>query len=257
MSNLKKTVIHVYVTKTKSTPNPQGFADFLRGTMALHQLSLDLNFNLLVDFSHHPLDNYIQRMDSEYIGKQTNVLEFFHCIQEIPHFLKILKTCRILYVYTNCFPKKEVTQENKNFIESVLKWKDVINISLEQRLINAPLDYICLHIRLTDEEFIKSNRDLSSLYNKIETKLLPRKNVIVIANNMNVCKHVCDKYGFFYIKSKPSHMGCIYNGDVKDTVLDFSLLTRAKMIVSWCAVGHSGFSKICNQVYDTPIFDIS
>jgi len=44
--------VHKYLTKCATNPQPPGFADFLRGTIALYNFSKKYNYQLFLDGSH-------------------------------------------------------------------------------------------------------------------------------------------------------------------------------------------------------------
>ena len=44
--------VHKYLSNCTTNPQPPGFADFLRGTITLYNLSQQYNYNLYVDNSH-------------------------------------------------------------------------------------------------------------------------------------------------------------------------------------------------------------
>ena len=50
--NQSKICVHKYLTQCSTNPQPPGFADFLRGTIALYIFSKKYNYQLLLDGSH-------------------------------------------------------------------------------------------------------------------------------------------------------------------------------------------------------------
>ena len=60
-----KTVIQVYKicynnVVTDDTQNFHGIGDFFRSTLGLYNLSKIYNFKLIVDFSLHPIQNFLE-----------------------------------------------------------------------------------------------------------------------------------------------------------------------------------------------------
>jgi hypothetical protein len=51
--------VHKYLTACVSNPQPPGFADFLRGTITLYNLSKTYNYKLFID-NHHIIFNYLK-----------------------------------------------------------------------------------------------------------------------------------------------------------------------------------------------------
>ena len=54
-------IIHRYLTKTITNPQPPGFADFLRGTIALYQYSKKYGYDLYIDAFVHPIFKYFNK----------------------------------------------------------------------------------------------------------------------------------------------------------------------------------------------------
>jgi hypothetical protein len=81
---MSKTVIMIWL-KTHSGTNPNGsikaygLGDLLRGTIYLHQMSVRLGFNLVVDLSMHAISNYLivnEHEHAAYVKANVNKLHF-------------------------------------------------------------------------------------------------------------------------------------------------------------------------------------
>ena len=58
--NEYKECIHKYLTKCTNNPQPPGFADFLRGTIALYNMSKEYGYKLYID-GEHPIYKYLKQ----------------------------------------------------------------------------------------------------------------------------------------------------------------------------------------------------
>lgn len=55
----QKFCVHKYLTVCKTNPQPPGFGDFVRGTIAMFNFSQKYNYSLLIDKTH-PLFHYLE-----------------------------------------------------------------------------------------------------------------------------------------------------------------------------------------------------
>jgi len=71
-------LIHRYLPQCKTVQQPPGFADFLKGTAYLYQQTLvglyAPAFELVVDFSHHPMGVFIQPIEEQIQKYQQHVV---------------------------------------------------------------------------------------------------------------------------------------------------------------------------------------
>lgn len=242
-------IIHTYSLKTSTVKQPPGFGDFLRGSIALYQLSKKFPFDLKIDFSNHPLGSYID--GEKYDINSEKIYEYFNT-NPIEFIKKSIFSENSFFVYTNFFYENPLQEDERNFMKSKLNFSREIINKAEERILTP--DYSTLHLRFTDDEFIKSERDMTELYEKLIS--LQLKNITVISSNQDQCKKLCEKFNFHFYPSKPVHLGeC--TGEITDTLIDFIVLSKSKKIYSWSAYGGTGFSYFCSQIFDIPYIKLN
>ena len=175
--------------------------------------------------------------------------------------IRILRK-KYVYVYTNVWPRFPLTTAEKQFVRSFMVPTRELEDAIQSTLPTHE-DYEVVHIRSGD--LFAFNTQVGERFQRSESELLERlktiadiKNnssraVIVISDSAELKKLLARTFGVLTTNTQPSHCA-LEKTDVKDTLIDYFILSRAKKIHQF-SVHHwgSGFSDTVNWVYDVPI----
>jgi hypothetical protein len=121
-------------------------------------------------------------------------------------------------------------------------------------------DYSVLHIRTHDDKTFPqvplSQDFLMSLYDAVKLNIDPGKRYLLITAHKGV-KDFFIRYSniFMRLGTKSCHLGqevAPTDDAVRDTLLDFFLISRARDVVGITPYGISGFSGECAKVFNVP-----
>ncbi len=261
-----KKCVHHYLTTCKTNPQPPGIGDFLRGSVALYQLSTQYEYTLYFD-KNHPLFTCLQ--PSPYIIYDPSVsTELIPPISydDIYHRLnQMFSTGNILSIHTNSFYHEIVTPECKDFFKRLL----VPSLDIQQNIshvfssiYNIPnKDYVVIHLRFGDIYIHENtfNKDLCDTYVREIKKLMDDKTYILISDSDMISTRIKSEIpSLCYWKNKKIHLGDLRKtslnteSDIKDTVTDLFILSKATKIIS----NGSGFSNMISVLFDIPYVKI-
>jgi hypothetical protein len=275
----KPFVVHTFRTKCSTMSQPPGFGDFLRGSLALAILCEEKSFDLKLDFSNHPMNSFLQNPHPQLESSTDGVVEEFFCCSPLllKDYLNLSNISKNPLIITNVYPKTEkINTSIKLKIQSYLKFNSIIEDIVEdiQKKFSSN-SYAVLHIRTTDKDFYKDNiadkevKTMKLISKYIKNKLIPKykENIILISNNKYIKEFISSSFNIYHIKNEPIHLGHLLdleanqiNTMVKDTIVDFVIMSRASAIYSYCTIGGmgrvSGFSKYCADIYDVRFINI-
>ena len=172
-----------------------------------------------------------------------------------------------IFIYCISFPNNCISQENKDFIKKILEPVDDIKENIKFVLNNLNLtfkEYSVIHIRSGDDYLVKKSKVFNNAYiNKLiyEIQKCISENInnkyLIIADNNEIKLLLKNYFPFlkFFIK-EITHFGegtKLEEEKVKNTLIDFYLLSHSKSIFSFSTSSHgSGFSYWCAKTYDIP-----
>ena len=281
-----KICIHKYLSKRKTNEQPPGLADFIRGSIALFNYSKKYNYDFYFDDSHPIFDNLLK---NNHIIKNTI---FDDTIELLPPksyeqidteinalFLQNKSFC----VMTNAFYTKtqnssfymenfgEISYECKKFFKQIFTPNQTTNSYLKDvyKILNLDSNskYNIIHLRLGDN-FIWNNTFDNNLFNNLNEKI---KYILSINNDkqfvllsdsaamaVELKKHNPE---LFYWDNKKIHIGDLKNTNVqqavKDTLIDFFIMTNCDKMFCYAIIGISGFSKLVSLIHDKEIININ
>lgn len=138
--------VHKYFTVCKTNPQPPGFGDFLRGTIALFNFSKKYNFNLLIHYNH-PIFQFLEpihKNNYDYIS--TDVIELlpplsYDQIYNYSEQLFINGTSFI--IMTNSFYTKDDNNNLINYGKITEECREFLihNILTPSKLIEDKIEY--------------------------------------------------------------------------------------------------------------------
>jgi len=277
-NEIEKYCIHKYLINCKTNPQPPGFADFLRGTIALYKFSQKYNYKLYID-GEHPLFNYLKK-NKNIFNKYKNTKIEIEIVTEIEEYLPPLsydniyvqlenkfKSGKSFSALTNSFYNLhnenlnnygEITPECSKFLKDILSptievenklsyiFNDIYKINMDSR-------FIVIHLRFGDN-FIQDNVYNDYLYNLYYNKI---NNIINFDNEKYVLITDSKEIGtkiklnipeLLYWDNNKIHMGTLNKeySYILDTMVDFFIISKANEIFS----NGSGFSTINSVIYN-------
>jgi hypothetical protein len=179
-----------------------------------------------------------------------------------------------VFTFCNSFPRNTIPEKNKEYMRKFLEPIDEIKMLIKQSLDELQLTlkgYTVIHIRSGDA-FLKNenNNGFNSayIYKLIQNIIFDVRyitennpgimnNYLLIADNNNIKNLLKEKFPAFKLIIKPiTHFGdgvVLEEERVKNTLIDFYLMSFANYIMSYSAYEHgSGFSYWCAKTFDVP-----
>ena len=289
-----KTVIQVYKNGynnvvTDDTQNFHGIGDFFRSTLGLYNLSKIYNFKLIVDFSLHPIQNFLEYNEHEYSNIVKEKQNSISLISETESIMKFINNSNeeVVVFFGWLSPKvynTPITIDSQTFMKNLLKPNKIMSEYIELQLNKIPFtpfriedaqsngsnpvisapergilnekcckEYNILHYRLGDNTLVRNEQKQYSLYhilNKYES------NDILICDSINFKEQVKNtNLDVFMFNDKICHLGLSTNIDsIQHTLFEFLLISKASKIKSYSSYGWiSGFAHIISFIYNIPI----
>lgn len=273
----KYKVIHKYVTQCQTTNQAPGFADFLRGTVALYQkCELYNNHKLYIDYDIHPIFSFFKYDKNIYI-KDDNKNNFYEIIysknfityDKIDSYIKKIFDKSISFsILTNSIYYQPINQSCKNFLRTLTCPSNQLMDVIEDKKNNLKIiskKYNCLHIRFGD--YLLSYKDqynlhqLNIVFEKIKNSNIINYPLVLITDSKKMGQIIKRKIPeILYIDNNKTHSGNIHHNieGLRDVLIDFSLMNNANTIYSICfhPWGSSGFSNFASIIHDIPLIKL-
>lgn len=264
-----KTFILVWTQKVKNLHSDDvnnffGLGDLLRGAISMFQLSKKYNFHFFLDVQLHPISQFLKYNKHPYsdmVLQNKDDIPFIYP-DDIEDFLSNSNfDSGVSYLLTNSHLIGEITQECKKFIKNVLNPTDEFERYINDIKVskNTPENYNILHFRLGDSLLIRNenNIDFQHFINIMNNNR--EHDDILMSDSIRFKEHIMTNYHdvrLFHIHV--AHMGYIHHvNNIKDTLFEFFVVTRAKKIKTFTVYGHiSGFVHIAHLIYDIPLIRI-
>ena len=270
--------VHKYLTKCLTNPQPPGFADFLRGTIALYNFSKKYDYQLFVDGSH-PVFTFL-KSNKNIILTDLNIHEFLPPLSynHIHTLLdKMFNKGQSFGVMTNSFYTLKngilenygpITEDCRDYLKDILSPTLEVENKMKEVLDMYNLtNYKVIHLRfgdifLNEDEYDEDRYKL--YYNKIielkHDKYVLLSDSSIIANKL---KKEINELGtnntidLYYWDNNKIHLGDLKNkksnnSNILDTMVDFFIMSKSTEIIA----NGSGFSKISSIIYDIPYTNI-
>jgi len=276
---MSKTVIMIW-SKTDSGTHPNGsiktygLGDLLRGTIYLHQMSVRLGFNLVVDLAVHPISKHLivnEHAHAQYVNANMHKTHIVHC-HETNKFNVIYKaslgTNEPLLICTNMFCNEPLSVECKQFMKTLLTPNEPFaNYMIQQNAAyDVSLPYSIMHIRLGDDEFFENKPVNNSNTNDAITMIKQHTGSgdILMSNSHRFKEHVKSLHGIAMFNTRPLHFGelsTMFRDNVaesfKETLYEFFVLGNASSIKTYSVYDWvSGFVKFAGLIHDVPVIDL-
>lgn len=219
------------------------------------------------DFNNATIDEHNQihtKLGKNNIPKLTNFLQADAFVHE-----------NTAHLFTNAYPEGTNTENHKSFVKTILEPSLNMTKYINNTLSNLKItknNYITIHIRCGDNTFLKNSDPIFKPYTD---KLIAHISKIfeqyrgssddhslddkflIISDNLILKTFLIKMFPFAVAVFKNiTHLGEGIKQEadkVKNTLLDFYLLSFSKKIFSFSSYGHgSGFSEWCAFTYNIP-----
>ena len=257
-------IINVYQLQYKNG-NIFGFGDFIRGCFCLLQLCKKLGLQFDIDVSNHPISNYFEG----HVKKGSILYNKIYKFDDSPYccktFMRSLQRVHSETYYTciNMFPMFEIKQSEIDLIREKLQPNAEMKRDIEQEMIELQLSskqFSVIHIRSGDQFLLQGGNINESWSGKMFSLLTPilenKSTTFLILSDNNQLKLLFKKYTNCIVQIKPiTHLGIgnMNNENIKNTMMDFYLMSQSKEIYSISTYGHgTGFSKWSSVLNNIP-----
>jgi hypothetical protein len=284
-----KKIVNVYQLHYKNNKSSPGFGDFLRGCFSFMQLAKLLKIDFDMDMSNHPLSLYLENVNhNKHLNY--NTIEFYEDMNKnkngdvnyenikyninydfLNKTISLLNSqnCNTYYFFSNAFPYFNYhNPEGINFVKNKLTPNKIMVDYIDESLINLNLkkkDYQVIHIRTGDNYLVENKKimidNLVIVRESVIKYISSNHNYLVISDNHIIKEYLTDIPNVYFIRHRITHLGGekklsnkIYLDEIKNTMLEFYLMSYSTKIISISVYGHiSGFSKYCSVVYNIPL----
>ena len=283
---------HVYQSKYEyGKENSSGLGDFLRGCYFILEFCETYNFQLKIIFNNciskfllietHDLERFDNVLKGIKVCRNNNFREFVvknndiikdqlkdnHNIMSefVDYVAKLPQYSGNVFTYCYAFPINEIPEKNKEYMRKFLEPTNEMQLTINQTLHDLNISskqYIVIHIRAGDS-YLKEEKDtftngyIHNLINNIKNVLNIDDNYLLIADSNDVKKIIQNYFPNFKTLMNPiTHFGegvVLEEEKVKNTMIDFYLLSHSKSIFSYSVNKHgSGFSYWCAKTFNIP-----
>ena len=283
---------HVYQNKYENgKENGSGLGDFLRGCYFILEFCETYNFQFKIIFNNciskflliktHDLERFDNVLKGISICRNNNFREYVvenNCIINdvlkdtknimadfVDYVVKLPQYSGNVFMYCIAFPINEIPEKNKQHMRKFLEPTNEMQLTINQTLDDLNItskQYIVIHIRSGDS-YLKEENDtftngyIRDLITNIKKDINSENNYLLIADSNDV-KKIIQKYfpNFKTLMNPITHFGegvILEEEKVKNTLIDFYLLSQSKSIFSYSAYQHgSGFSYWCAKTFNIP-----
>ena len=287
-----KIINNVYQSKYEfGKGNGTGFGDFLRGCYFILEFCETYNFQSKIIFNNciskflliktHNLERLDNVLKGVSICKNNNFREYVvenngtikdplkdtkNIMSEfVDYVVKLPQYSGNVFIYCIAFPINEIPEKNKEYMRKFLQPTNEIQLTIDKTLEDLNItskQYIVIHIRagdsyLKEEKNTFTNGYIRDLINNIKNDV-NRDNNYLLMTDTNDVKKIIHKYfpNFKTLMNPITHFGegvVLEEEKVKNTLIDFYLLSHSKSIFSYSAYEHgSGFSYWCAKTFNIP-----
>jgi hypothetical protein len=286
-TTLKK-VINVYQTQFIDF-KASGFGDYLRGSFTMLQLlrTLEKYTGVHVDFDmdmrNHPMSKYLVcddsverpanyaalgnfHVDSLLVNQDEDDIAYQHIVREVVRYFNKVQqpTFFAFCCKDNVFT--EILDSEKALIRSKLQPSAELETYIADSLTRLGVSgaYSVLHVRLDDavcfphavgsSQATLNDQLMADLVASVRSKVDANKTYILISTN-TVVKDALTGGNIHSIPTAVCHIGqnqSPTDEQLRDTLLDFFLMSRASEILGFSTYKRTGFSLECSTIYNVP-----
>jgi len=276
MSVTPRIVIHKFSPNSKNETYAPGIADFFKGSIALYQYSKIYNFKLYLDFSEHPIYEFLENNNVPSFP-DAETLELYNTT---PPFLKAkmetaLQESGVIKIQCNLDYEMKPDDETIQFILNNFRPTKYINdkvVALKKSLELDGDDFWTIHVRAGDTFMIQNSAKefdrrfliyFQEGHAKNLIKLLDYMRqyydgkVFLISDNTVVRSFVSNKYKFQTTDFIPMHSGALAKENsslrTEEMLIEWLVMCSSSKVLCYALVGHSGFSDMANILFKIPL----
>jgi hypothetical protein len=281
-------VVNVYQTQFIDF-KASGFGDYLRGSFMMLQLLRTLekytgvHVNFDMDLRNHPMSKYLIcdanlerpedytklgnfHIDSLLVNQDENDIAYQHIVREIVRYFNKTKQqtfftycCKDL-VYTEILDSEKALIRSK--IQPTSEMETYITDSLTRLGVTGP--YTTIHVRLNDAvcfpHAVGSSQStlnttlMNDLVASVRSKVEEGKTYVLVSSSTAV-KDALTGGNILSLPTAICHIGQNQeptDEQLKDTLLDFYLMSRSQEILAFSTYERTGFSLECANIYGIP-----
>jgi hypothetical protein len=263
---------HRYLIKTLTNPQPPGFADFLRGSIALAQLCAIHSYEFKLDISSHPIFTLLD-IPEEFTSRLDYAEPTLEILPPIPYdgmktsIVSHLKGESDLNILTNAFYDEGSVETQYKLMRTILQPSQHLIAHIEDIKNSTAIDYtqryVIIHIRLGDKYLVNKNDIPSNIIHNVryhvERIIQEHSRVLLLADSFKLKEQVKDLCQTTL--TAPIHTGSLDIEGVEDRMLntlgEFFIMSKASQIYCLNFYDGSGYSRICSKIYSIPYHCIS
>ena len=231
----------------------------------MYQLSKKYGFDLKLDFSRHPLSQYLEQFDAVAFDDDAEVLEFFNQNNvALEPFLITLPENSQSLVTTHCVPVSKIDEDCRQFLKKRLSPNRLLKAILMDIIHQLGRDYCAVHLRMGDHAMdggVAAAPVVDAWFRDI---IVPEwgNRILVLSDNSGIKEYLSERFGGMFIPNTPVHLGQCGTVEsprdgVRDSIVDFFILAKAQKIYQYSVYPWgSGFSDMCASTYRIPLVKI-
>lgn len=286
-----RTIVHRYQDTYASDVHPTGFGDFIRSCFFVLQFCRKYRFGCQIVVTH-PIAVFLEHFGESWVSaspavpmftetnwshslfdKQQCIQSFslgghrekeyiqYLCAQPINPWTKTITTYNILFPYDSIID--EDLRMVQKLLEPSIDMLTHVGMAMD-RLGLVHASFVVIHIRSGDDHLIHGQTQFAVHYVDVIKHELnevifnnKEKKILLIADNNEIKALLQTIYkGLKCLVHDITHLGegvKLQANQVKNTLLDFYLMSHASAIYSYTAYPHgSGFSYWCAKLYGIP-----
>jgi hypothetical protein len=286
-TTLKK-VVNVYQTQFLDF-KASGLGDYLRGSMMMLQLlrTLEKYTGVHVDFDmdmrNHPMSKFLVcdttlerpanyptlgnfHVDSLLVNQDEEDIAYQHIVREVVRYFNKIQQPTFFAYCCKDLVFTEILDSEKSFIRSRLQPSAELDTYTASCLtqLNVTGAYSVLHVRLDDaicfphavgsSQATLNDQLMTDLVASVRSKVDADKTYILISNSQAV-KDALTGANIHSLPTAICHIGqnqTPTDEQLRDTLLDFFLMSRASEIAGFSTYKRTGFSLECATLYNIP-----
>ncbi len=281
-------VVNIYQTQFLDF-KASGLGDYLRGCISMLQLlktlkrhtGRDVAFDM--DLRNHPMSKYLVcdstleqppnygvignfHVDSLIVQHDENDIAYQHIVREVVRYFNKIQQPTF---FTHCCKENiytEVLESEKALIRSKLQPSAELETYIASSLTQLGVSgaYSVLHVRLDDavcfphavgsSQATLNEQLMTDLVASVRSKVDADKTYVLISTNTAV-KEALTGANIHSIPTAVCHIGqnqTPTDEQLRDTLLDFFLMSRASEVLGFSTYKRTGFSLECCSIYNIP-----
>jgi hypothetical protein len=281
-------VVNVYQTQFIDF-KASGFGDYLRGSFMMLQLLRTLekytgvHVNFDMDLRNHPMSKYLIcdtnlerpedyaklgnfHIDSLLVNQDENDIAYQHIVREIVRYFNRVQQPTFFAYCCKDLVYTEILDSEKSLIRSKIQPTSEMEIYITDSLTRLGVTgpYTTIHVRLNDavcfphavgsSQATLNTTLMNDLVAAVRSKVEEGKIYVLVSSSTSV-KDALTGGNILSLPTAICHIGQNQeptDKQLKDTLLDFYLMSRSQEILAFSTYERTGFSLECANIYGIP-----